>query len=84
MEPVEQDSFGFCLYQGTGIRCTAASIWVRPSLALGTRWKECFPVLMPSPTLFEVKKDPEEAKNIIFISSDLAEVRGSQPTKISP
>lgn len=33
---------------------------VRRSLALDTRWNGCFPVLMHSPTLYEVKKDPEE------------------------
>jgi hypothetical protein len=46
----------------------SSSIWVGRSLALGTRRNGCFPVLMPSPTLSEVKKDPEEAKDIIFIS----------------
>lgn len=57
---------------------------VRLSLALGTRWNGCFPVLMRSLTLYEVKKDPEEPKSIIFIPSDLAEFRGSRQTKISP
>lgn len=53
-------------------------------LALVTGWNGCFPVLMPRPTLFEVKTDLEEAKNSIFISSDLAEVRGPGQTELSP